>query len=120
MTLRGPATAVPAWHHGLLGEWEQLPNESKFQRLAPSRQRLIDTVKLIAYRPETALTAIVCETLAREDDARSLVRDLFNQDEEVPRLKNEAPGQTDCLMHTGDSAADDEDRCGLCRRSTGE
>jgi hypothetical protein len=57
--------------------WEELPHESKFQRLAPSRKRLIDTVKLIAYRAETALTAIVRATLAREDDARSLVRDLF-------------------------------------------
>ena len=63
--------------------WEQLPNESKFQRLAPSRKRLLDTVKLIAYRAETALTAIVRETLAREDDARSLVRDLFRSEADL-------------------------------------
>ena len=50
-------------------DWDQLPNENKFQRLAPSRKRLIDTVKLIAYRAETALTAIVREQFAREDDA---------------------------------------------------
>ena len=49
----------------------------KVQRLAPSRKQLVDTVKLIAYRGETALAAIVREELARTDDARSLLRDLF-------------------------------------------
>jgi len=58
-------------------EWDELPTEDKFERLAPSRKRLLDTVKLIAYRAETALTQIVRGTLSREDDARSLVRELF-------------------------------------------
>jgi len=31
----------------------------KFQRLAPSRKQLVDTVKLIAYRAETAMAAIL-------------------------------------------------------------
>ena len=65
-------TATP--HHL---EWDELPTEDKFERLAPSRKRLLDTVKLIAYRAETALTQIVRATLSREDDARSLVRELF-------------------------------------------
>ena len=39
--------------------------------------RLLDTVKLIAYRSETALVGLICTVLRREDDARSLVRDLF-------------------------------------------
>ena len=64
-------------------DWDQLPNENKFQRLAPSRKRLIDTVKLIAYRAETAMTAIVREQFAREDDARSLVRDLFRSEADL-------------------------------------
>jgi hypothetical protein len=58
-------------------DWDKLPENDKFQRLAPSRKRLIDTVKMIAYRAETALASIVREELARTDDARSLVRDLF-------------------------------------------
>ena len=58
-------------------EWDELSAEDKFERLAPSRKRLLDTVKLIAYRAETALTQIVREALSREDDARSLVRELF-------------------------------------------
>jgi hypothetical protein len=57
--------------------WEELPETDKFQRLAPSRKQLVDTVKMIAYRAETALASIVREELARSDDARSLLRDLF-------------------------------------------
>ena len=63
--------------------WDEFPAEDKFQRLAPSRKRLLDTVKLIAYRAETALVGIVREALAREDDARSLVRDLFRSEADV-------------------------------------
>ena len=54
-------------------DWDKLPETEKFQRLAPSRKQLVDTVKLIAYRAETALAAIVREELARTDDARSLL-----------------------------------------------
>jgi transposase len=61
-------------------EWDDLPADDKFERLAPSRKRLMDTVKLVAYRAETALVGIVREELAREDDARSLVRDLFRME----------------------------------------
>jgi len=69
-------------------EWDVLPAEDKFERLAPSRKRLMDTVKLIAYRAETALTGIVREALSREDDARSLVRDLFRSEADLsPDLK---------------------------------
>ena len=58
-------------------DWEKLPESEKFRRLAPSRKQLVDTVKMIAYRAETALASIVREELARADDARSLLRDLF-------------------------------------------
>jgi len=58
-------------------DWEALPADDKFERLAPSRKRLTDTVKVVGYRTETALVNLVREELAREDDARSLVRDLF-------------------------------------------
>jgi hypothetical protein len=58
-------------------DWDKLPDHEKFQRLAPSRKQLVDTVKMIAYRAETALASILGEELARTDDARSLLRDLF-------------------------------------------
>ena len=64
-------------------EWGQLPATEKFQRLAPSRKQLVDTVKMIAYRAETAMASIVGESLARTDDARSLLRDLFRSEADL-------------------------------------
>jgi transposase len=69
-------------------EWDELPEGDKFQRLAPSRKQLIDTVKMIAYRAETAMASIIRESLARTDDARSLLRDLFRSEADlVPNLE---------------------------------
>lgn len=39
-------------------KWDELANEAKFQRLAPSRKQLADTMKMIAYRAETATAGI--------------------------------------------------------------
>jgi hypothetical protein len=64
-------------------EWDKLPATEKFQRLAPSRKQLVDTVKMVAYRAETALASIVREELARTDDARSLLRDLFRSEADL-------------------------------------
>ncbi len=64
-------------------EWEMLPEEDKFSRLAPSRKQLVDTVKMVAYRAETAMTVIVREHLKREDDARSLLRELFRSEADL-------------------------------------
>lgn len=58
-------------------EWKDLPEESKFERLSPSRKRLLDTVKMVAYRAETAMAGIVRGALTRQDDARSVLQDLF-------------------------------------------
>ncbi|MCA9189135.1 MAG: hypothetical protein KDA99_26100, partial [Planctomycetales bacterium] len=63
--------------------WEELETQDKFERLAPSRKRLLDTVKLIAYRAETAMVTIVRSALARKDDARALVRDLFRSPADI-------------------------------------
>ena len=60
--------------HLPLGE---LPKQERFLQLAPTRKQFIDTIRMIAYRAETALTAIVRDRLARSDDARSLVRELL-------------------------------------------
>ena len=64
-------------------EWDNFPVDAKFERLAPSRKRLTDTVKLVAYRAETAMSGLLCESLRREDDSRLLLRDLFRSDADV-------------------------------------
>jgi hypothetical protein len=61
-------------------DWECLPETDQFQRLLPSRKRLLDTIKMIAYRSETAMANIVKEKLARKEDARAVIRDLCRTD----------------------------------------
>jgi hypothetical protein len=78
--------------------WEDLPEGEKFERLAPSRKRLTDTVKLVAYRAETALATIVREELSHADEARALLRDLFRSDADL--YPDEAAGVLEVRIHT--------------------
>ena len=64
-------------------KWSELEDEDKFERLSPSRKKLTDTVKLIAYRAETALVGIVREQLARHDDGRVLIQDLCRSEADI-------------------------------------
>jgi len=83
--LQKQRTSTP--HHV---DWDALPADDKFERLAPSRKRLTDTVKLLSYRAETVLVNIVREELAREDDARSLIRDLFRTEADLLVSRDES------------------------------
>jgi hypothetical protein len=56
---------------------DQLPETDRFSQLAPARKAFMDTIKMIAYRAETAMAAILRDSLARPDDARALLRDIF-------------------------------------------
>ena len=77
--------------------WSELPEESKFEQLVPSRKRLLDTVKMLAYRTETSLVGIVREALSREDDARVLLQDLFRQEADLH--PDESRGQLEVRIH---------------------
>ena len=65
--------------------------------LASSRKRLLDTVKMVAYRAETAMVGIVRESLRRSDDGRSLIQDLFRQDADL--LLDESQGRLEVRVH---------------------
>lgn len=56
---------------------KDLPEKERFSQLCPTRKHFVDTIKLIAYRAETALVQVIREKLQREDDARALVRQIF-------------------------------------------
>jgi len=79
-------------------EWDDLPEAEKFERLAPSRKRLTDTVKLVAYRAETALATIVKEKLSHTGEARSLIRDLLRSDADL--YPDESAGVLEVRLHT--------------------
>ena len=56
---------------------KELPESQRFGQLRTDKKHLVDTIKLMAYRAETALAQVVRETLRRWDDARALVRQVF-------------------------------------------
>ena len=58
-------------------ELQTLPAEQRFAQLRPEKKHFVDTIKLLAYRAETAMAAVAREKLARPDDARALLRALY-------------------------------------------
>ncbi len=67
----------------------QLSNDEKFNQLKTNSKHFIDTIKMIAYRAETALSNILHEYLSRKDDARSLVRAIFKTEADIiPNYEN--------------------------------
>jgi len=61
----------------------ELPEEERFQSLGTKSKDLLDTIKMIAYRAETAMVNILRETMTREDDARSLVRCIYQTEGDI-------------------------------------
>jgi hypothetical protein len=57
--------------------WGQLEQKDKFQRLLPGRKRLMDTIRMIAYRAETAMASLLVGPTVDFAAARCLLRDLF-------------------------------------------
>jgi transposase-like protein len=56
---------------------DSLPEDQRPTQLPPLNKMLSDTVKMIAYRAETALVALLQPHLNKEEEARALVRELF-------------------------------------------
>jgi hypothetical protein len=56
---------------------DSLPEDQRPTQLLPLNKKFADTVKMIAYRSETALVGMLRRNLKKEDEARALVRELF-------------------------------------------
>jgi len=67
--------------------WSDLPDKDKFYRLAPSRKRLTDTVRMIAYRAETAMAGLLVGRTIDMPAARTLLQDLYKTEADIlPQL----------------------------------
>lgn len=90
-------------------EIKDLPASARFQRLARDSKQFIDTIKMIAYRAETAMVHVLRDTMARRDDARRLLCALYSNDADlIPdpptgtlsiRLHHLANRSTDAALH---------------------
>lgn len=71
-------------------KWEELDEKDKFYRLVPGRKRLMDTIRMIVYRAETAMVGLITGPTVDSSDARILLQDLFLTEADIlPDLVNE-------------------------------
>jgi len=82
--LKTQRRAVP--HHVKVSE---LPAEFAFERLPQERKQFLDTIKMVAYRAESIMVATVREKLARNDDGRALLQQIFTMPADlIPDLED--------------------------------
>lgn len=62
---------------------DELPEEERFEQLSTPSKHLIDTIKMIAYRAETAMANQLRETMSHPDEARSLLQALYKSDADL-------------------------------------
>lgn len=62
---------------------QELPEKDRFRRLRVEKKQFVDTIKMLAYRAETALAETVREKMARRDDARALLRQIFDTEADL-------------------------------------
>lgn len=61
----------------------ELPEAERPNQLLPLRKALVDTVKMIAYRAETALLGLLRRRLNKSEDGRALIRGLFTASADI-------------------------------------
>lgn len=93
---------------------QDLPVEEKFRALSKEKKSIVDTVKMIAYRAETAMAVIAREEMSHKDEARALVCQLFTTDADIePDYKNKT---LTILLHTLTNRSFDKIAMRLCEK----
>jgi len=87
-------------------ELGKLSEEERFCLIAPGHKGLMDTIKMIAYRAETAMALLVREDLARKDDARALLREIYRAPADL--IVDEAKGILTVSLHHLSNALSDQ------------
>ena len=84
---------------------KDLPPEHRFSQLHSASKHFIDTIKMVAYRAETAMVHVLRDVLSRHDDARSLLRAIYcNEADLLP--DDEAGTLTVRLHHLANRSSD--------------
>ncbi|MDA3817973.1 MAG: hypothetical protein PF486_11395 [Prolixibacteraceae bacterium] len=60
--------------------YSELPENDKFNNVINERKHFLDTIKLISYRAETALSNIIKEYMAHKDESRLLLKQIYKTD----------------------------------------
>jgi hypothetical protein len=95
---------------------KDLPEADRFTRLRTERKYFLDTVKMIAYRAETSMAFTLRESMKRADDARALLRQIYNT--EVDLIPDPSSGTLTVRLHHLTQAAHDAAVRFLCEELT--
>ena len=60
--------------------YAELPENEKFDNVINQRKHFLDTIKLIAYRAETALSNMAKEYMSHKDESRLLLKQIYKTD----------------------------------------
>ena len=76
-----------------------MPEAERFDRLSSGSKDLVDTIKLVAYRAETAMAHVMREALPqwRQDEERRLLQSLYASEADL--IPNEAAGTLTVRLH---------------------
>jgi hypothetical protein len=85
-----------AEHHVPLG---QVPEAERFDRLSSGSKDLVDTIKLVAYRAETAMAHVLREVLprGRQEEERRLLQSLYASEADL--LPDQKAGTLTVRLH---------------------
>ena len=91
---------------------DELPEEQRFRQLSTQSKHLIDAIKMIAYRAETAMANSLREPLTHPDEARSLLRALYQTEADL--LPDPEAGTLTVRLHPMANRCSDEAIRKLC------
>ncbi|MFZ4539949.1 putative transposase [Propionivibrio sp.] len=87
---------------------QELPEADRFKKLGTLSKHFLDTIKIVAYRAESAMANIVRETLPKPDQARALLCALYTVEADLlpdydaktltVRLHHSARSHTDAVI----------------------
>jgi hypothetical protein len=76
---------------------DDLPEEARFRQLSTQSKQLIDTIKMIAYRAETAMANSLRESLSHPDESRRLLQSLYTTEADL--IPNVEEGTLTVQLH---------------------
>jgi hypothetical protein len=91
---------------------DALPEAARFRQLSSQSKHLVDTIKMIAYRAETAMANSLREHLTRPDEARRLLCALYTNEADL--LPDPGAGTLTVRLHHSANAATDQAIEKLC------
>ncbi|MDD4576916.1 MAG: hypothetical protein PHI36_10870 [Bacteroidales bacterium] len=64
-------------------EFSELPENAKFNNVINQRKHFLDTIKMIAYRAETAMSNLIKQHMSHPNESRLLLKQIYKTDANI-------------------------------------